>query len=182
MKIFAQHTSKYNPKGITVKVKTTQNGSWTEIHSGTAYNTGFEDTFVLDFDNTYEVYAIQLEVESSMGEGLILTEVEFYGPGEGTISMGSGSGAYTPGTPGYTKIPLSSSNLVGGCSDLNAARDANASTNFGGFIWYFRSDKGNLDRLQGLVDGVTNPPRSNNNKTGGYSSGVWIPMKAQTSC
>jgi len=169
VKVYAFNKVNFNPTEIAIDVWS--GSSWNNVFNGDAYTSAeVTDTFVCDFA-AVETTQVRLTInDANTSNYYILTEVELYGPGEGNVAIsGSGSGSYTPDASGYTEVPLSSSNLVGGCSDLNAARDASTSTNFDNIIWYFNWNKGNMNRLQGLVDGVTNPPRSTDNKTGGYS-------------
>lgn len=79
MKLFAYDDDRYTAKSITVEVQTEENGSWEQIYSGNAYSLGFEDTFVLDFDQAYDAYALRLTVNSTLSDYLILPEVELYG-------------------------------------------------------------------------------------------------------
>lgn len=81
MKLFAYDDDRYTAKSITVEVQTEENGSWEQIYSGNAYSLGFEDTFVLDFDQDYDAYALRLTVNSTLSDYLILPEVELYGYG-----------------------------------------------------------------------------------------------------
>ncbi len=79
LKLFAYADSRYTAKNITVEVQTEQGGSWTQVYSGNAYASGFTDTFVLDFDQAYDAYALRLTVSSTLSDYLILPEVELYG-------------------------------------------------------------------------------------------------------
>jgi len=79
MKLFAYDDDRYTAKSITVEVQTEQNGAWTQIYSGNAYTLGFTDTFVLDFDQDYDAYALRLTINSTLSDYLIVPEVELYG-------------------------------------------------------------------------------------------------------
>ena len=79
LKLFAYDGARYTAKDIAVEVQTTQGGNWTLVYSGNAYTSGFDDTFVLDFDQEYEAYALRLTVSSTLGDYLIVPEVELYG-------------------------------------------------------------------------------------------------------
>ena len=79
MKLFAYDDDRYTAKSITVEVQTTQDGAWTQVYSGNAYTLGFIDTFVLDFDQAYDAYALRLTVSSTISGYLIIPEVELYG-------------------------------------------------------------------------------------------------------
>ena len=142
MKIYATHDTGCNPSSIAVHIQTTEGGDWTQIYTGTAYASGFDDTFVLDFDQTYDVYAIRLEVRSSMSDDLRITEVEFYGPGEGDIEIDTSDSAESVGTtevdtPDYEKIPLSKDDVVGICSDKDTGDTyINENGDFSNVIWY----------------------------------------------
>ena len=79
MKLFAYDDDRHTAKSITVEVQTTKNGAWTSVYSGNAYALGFIDTFVLDFDQDYDAYALRLTVNSTISDYLIIPEVELYG-------------------------------------------------------------------------------------------------------
>ena len=79
MKLFAYAAERYTAKSITVEVQTEENGSWIEVYSGNAYEKGFTDTFVLDFEEAYDAYALRLTVDSTLSDYLIVPEVELYG-------------------------------------------------------------------------------------------------------
>ena len=150
------------PADVTVSVHTSS--GWVEVYDGAAYQKNVMDYWQVDFA-TYAADQIKVVVNSATSNNLsIMTEFEVYGPGEGYFEVsggagGSSSGSYTPVEPGYTKIPLSSTNLVGGCSSSYAARDVSTSTNFDGISWYFNKNN-KFTRITGLVDGTTNPSSS----------------------
>lgn len=79
LKLFAYASAKYTAKNITVEVQTAKGGDWIQIYSGNAYTSGFSDTFVLDFDQAYDAYALRLTVTSTLSDYLIIPEVELYG-------------------------------------------------------------------------------------------------------
>ena len=79
MVLYAYHSIRYTTKGIVVEVQTEKDGAWTHIYTGNAYTNGFTDTFVLDFDQAYDAYALRLTVNSTIDDYLILNEVELFG-------------------------------------------------------------------------------------------------------
>ncbi len=79
IKVYAYHGPKYTPKNIKLELQTTLDGEWIEVYSGNAYNSGFTDTFVLDLEQSYDAYAFRMTVNSTIGDYLILSEVELYG-------------------------------------------------------------------------------------------------------
>ncbi len=79
MKLFAYDDDRYTARSITVEVQTTMGGAWTQVYTGNAYTLGFTDTFVLDLEEACDAYALRLTVDSTLGDYLIVPEVELYG-------------------------------------------------------------------------------------------------------
>ena len=79
IKLYAYFSSRYALKNVKIELQTTQGGSWTQVYSGDAYNIGFTDTFVLDLPQSYDAYAVRITVNSTIGQYLMLNEVELYG-------------------------------------------------------------------------------------------------------
>lgn len=83
LKICAYKSNENAPKNIIVEgLINPDKDEWTNIYGkAPAYAAGLTDTFVLDFNKDYEVYALRLSVTSPIGANLlVMNEVEIYGP------------------------------------------------------------------------------------------------------
>ena len=74
---YAFATNKYAPANITLDLETAD--GWVTVYNGDAYTNGATNTFVLDFDKAYDATSARLTVNSTIAEGVILTEVDFFG-------------------------------------------------------------------------------------------------------
>ncbi len=143
------HTQDYAPKEIVVEVQTAS--GWVEVYNGTAYSNVSMDTFVLDFDQAYDAYAVRLTVDSVTANYLVLHELELYGPGDGYIQVsGSGSagsvGTTTVGSAGYEKHDLL--DTVVGCD----SQDAASQSDYSKLTWYTETHT-TWRTLNNFVDG-----------------------------
>jgi len=78
MILYAYDDDTYTAGSIKLEAQTDAEGTWVELYDDIAYDTGFEDTFILDFD-AVDAYAMRLTVNNFLATNLILTEVDFFG-------------------------------------------------------------------------------------------------------
>jgi len=81
LRIYAFRADRNAAKDIVVDVRTGEE-TWETVYTGTAYELGHTDSFVLDFGATYAAFDVRLTINTVTAENLVLTEVELFGNGE----------------------------------------------------------------------------------------------------